>query len=108
VPGRRLRSSNTGNIPLPAPPTDDDWGLRLVYQGPAPPLPDFLPLSYLDVPIEIPIWHGKKLTVRKLVGPAHVRAAKFLVIGILGILAVLCLGASIIWLRRRRGRDTVG
>jgi hypothetical protein len=107
VRGGRLRSSNTGNIPLPAPPADDDWGLRLVYQGPAPPLPDFLPLSYLDAPIEIPIWHGKKLTVRKLVGPAHVRAAKGLAIGIIGILALLCLGASIKWFRRRRGHGTV-
>ena len=104
----RLRSSNTGAIPLPAPPTDDDWGLRLVYQSPAPPLPDFLPLSYLDKPIEIPLWGGKKLAVRKLVGPAHVRAAKFLAIGILAILAILCVGAGIMWFRRRRGRDTAG
>jgi hypothetical protein len=95
----RLRSDSTGLILLPKFPSDEDWGLRLVYQGPAPPLSDLLPLSYTRSHFEIPIWPGKTLSVRKRMGPLKAVA--------IGLLAILCLGARTLWLRNRRKRKKI-
>jgi len=93
----RVQTNNIGIIWVLQPPSDDDWGLRLVYQGPAPVMPDLVPLSYPDPSLEIPIWPGKKLIVSQRMGPRKAVA--------LGIFAIFS-GAGVMWLRKRRKRKT--
>jgi hypothetical protein len=95
----RLQSNNVGFIMLPELPSGEDWGLRLVYQGPAPPGYDYMPLTYANTPFEIPIWPGKTLAVSKLMGPRKAVA--------LGMLAILCAGAGTLWVRKRRRRSNI-
>ncbi len=88
----RVQSNEVGIIELPDLPSGDDWGLRLVYQGPAPPLSLAMPLTYTTT-TRIPIWPGKSVIVRK----ALVKAVLWF-----GLAGVVCLGCAVAWWWWRR------
>jgi hypothetical protein len=95
-----LRSDEIGIIQLPEFPSDDDWGLRLVYRGPAPLESLSLPLTYENPPVQVFYWPGKSVFI-------HRRFFGWRYLAPLGLMGIAFLGGAaglLLRLQRRKAR----